>query len=88
MVRNPAIKEWNSEYKYFLELQEWKEKFDKKASKIEKERMESYQNDIKQRQEDERYAKSKTGGNCMQNIMKNLKKEEQELLDKFAQDLQ
>lgn len=50
MVRNPTIKDWNSEYKYFLELKEWKEKFDMKTSKIEKERMESYQNDMRQRQ--------------------------------------
>ena len=63
MVRNPAIKEWNSEYKYFLELKEWKEKFDKKVAKIENERMESYQNELRKRQEAERYAKSKTGNN-------------------------
>jgi hypothetical protein len=88
MVRNPAIKEWNSEYKYLLELKEWKEKFDRKASKIEAERMESYQNDMKQRQEDERYAKSKTGGSAMQHVMQNLKKEERDLLDKFAAGIQ
>ena len=47
MVRNPAIKEWNNEYKYYKELVEWKTKFDIKAKKAEAERMENYQNEMK-----------------------------------------
>jgi hypothetical protein len=47
MVRNPAIKEWNSEFKFYQELVEWKQKFDKKAKKAETDRMENYQNEMK-----------------------------------------
>ena len=72
MVRNPAIKDWYSEYKYFADLQKWKSKFDIKAKKIEKERMESYQNEIKEQQERERYSKSKTRGKAMRNVIKHV----------------
>ena len=72
MVRNPAIKEWYSEYKYFSDLQNWKSKFDIKARKIEIERMESYQNEIKQQQERERYGKSRTRGKAMRTVIKHV----------------
>ena len=72
MVRNPAVKEWHSEYKYFLELHNWKNKFDIKAKKVEKERMESYQNEMKEKQERERYSKSKTRGKDLRHVIKHV----------------
>ena len=88
MVRNPAIKEWNSEFKFYQELVEWKQKFDKKAKKAETDRMENYQNEMKMKQETERYNKSKTGGSAaMKSVVNNLKRSERELMDRFSQSI-
>tara|TARA_B110000285_G_C14945164_1_gene523975 strand:- start:134 stop:283 length:150 start_codon:yes stop_codon:yes gene_type:complete len=42
MVKNPTIKDWNIEFKYFKRLQEWKAQFDEKVKRVEMERMEEY----------------------------------------------
>jgi|APSaa5957512535_1039671.scaffolds.fasta_scaffold227553_2 hypothetical protein len=49
--------------------------------------MEEYQIDIKKKQEEERYQKSKTKGNSMSLVIKTLKSTERELLDVFAENL-
>jgi len=87
MVKNPTVRDWGMEYKYYGQLKEWKKKFDIKAKQVEKERMEEYQLDIKEKQEEERYQKSKTKGNSMALVVKNLKSTERELLDVFAENL-
>ena len=87
MVKNPSVRDWGMEYKYYTQLKEWKKKFDVKADQVEKERMEEYQLDIKKKQEEERYQKSKTKGNSMSLVIKNLKSTERELLDVFAENL-
>jgi PAB1-binding protein PBP1 len=87
MVKNPSVRDWGIEYKYYGQLKEWKKKFDIKAKQVEKERMEEYQLDMKQKQEEERYQKSKTKGNSMALVVKNLKSTERELLDVFAENL-
>jgi signal-transduction protein with cAMP-binding, CBS, and nucleotidyltransferase domain len=42
MVKNPTVKDWNIEFKYFKRLQEWKVQFDEKVKRVEMERMEEY----------------------------------------------
>jgi|APSaa5957512535_1039671.scaffolds.fasta_scaffold227553_1 signal-transduction protein with cAMP-binding, CBS, and nucleotidyltransferase domain len=35
MVKNPSVRDWGLEFKYYSQLKEWKKRFDAKAKKVE-----------------------------------------------------